>query len=332
MFAAIIAWWNALMAHLELAYFVMLLRSFDPGAVLSCAMETPAITPPPATAAAMPDAPERFNAWAEVRRDIAYIDRPGSDPALTSLDVYTPTKDPDAGLRPILVFVHGGAWAIGDKANVQRKPSWAAANGWVFVSINYRLSPDVMHPEHARDAAAAIAFVRDHAERWGGDPGKIAIMGHSAGAHLAGIVAAEESLLGEHTMTTDQLVGVVLLDGAGYNLPGRMATLPPTGLTTRWYRDAFGDDPNLWVQGSPTLQAQADDRLAPLFCVHAGDRAESRVEGEGLVKAWQGTGARGTLYHAPNKNHSGINRQLGRAGDADTNAIEAFLRGVFADG
>jgi acetyl esterase/lipase len=274
-------------------------------------------------------APERASPFFVAHRDLVYAERPDSESLLTSLDVYVPREEADEP-RPILVYIHGGGWAVGDKAAVQRKPYWAAGHGWVFVSINYRLSPEVMHPEHARDTAAAIAYVRDHAEQWGGDPENIAIMGHSAGAHLAGIVACDESLLAEHGMTTDQLAGVVLLDGAGYNLPVRMTNLPKFGLLTGRYRDAFGDDPDLWTQASPTLQAQPGDNLAPLFCVHAGDREESRVEGSGLVAAWSNAGATSELYHAPDKDHAGINRRLGQPRDPDTRAIEMFLIGVFA--
>lgn len=273
---------------------------------------------------------ERPSPFYHTERDIVYAQRDGSDPGLTSLDVYTPVVQTDAP-RPVLVFVHGGGWSIGDKRRVQRKPYWATSNGWVFVSINYRLSPDVMHPEHARDTAAAIAFIRDHAEGWGGDPGNIAIIGHSAGAHLAGIIASEETLLGEYGMSPGDLAGVVLLDGAGYNLPVRMSNLPAFGALARMYRDAFGDDPDLWVLASPTLQAMPGDDLPPLFCVHAGDRKESFREGTDLVAAWIGTGAHATLYHAADKDHGGINRQLGIPGDADTDAIGSFLSTVLGE-
>lgn len=307
------------------AFIALLLSLFGSGPmpVLSCAAE-------PSLVVAEPEqAPDRSASIYQVERDILFVERDGADPRLTSLDVYTPTEKADTP-RPVLVFIHGGGWAIGDKRAVQRKPLWATQNGWVFVSINYRLSPDVMHPEHARDASAAIAYVRDNAKRWGGDPGNIAVIGHSAGAHIAGIVACEETLLGEHGMAPADLSGVVLLDGAGYNLPVRMTTLPPFGLTKRWYRDAFGDDPALWEIASPTLQAMPGDDLPPLFCVHAGDRKESQREGAELVAAWLETGAEATLYHAPDKDHGGINRQLGRTGDADTQAIQVFLEGVFA--
>lgn len=263
-----------------------------------------------------------------VQRGARYIEREGVPARRTSLDVHRPAVRDRDNPMPILIFVHGGGWSNGDKAGVGHKPAWAARNGWVFVSVNYRLSPDVIHPEHARDVAAAIAWVKANASTFNGDPKRIAVMGHSAGAHLAAIVSSDESLLAEHGLTPADLSGAVLLDGAAYNLPRRMK-VPPTGRLGVMYAQAFGNDPELWERASPTLQAKPGDDLPPLFCVHAGRRIEARVEGREIVAAWQAADAEATLHHAPNKDHAAINRGLGVVGDSDTNAVEVFLRRVF---
>lgn len=261
-----------------------------------------------------------------VIRDVVYATREGFDPEQTSLDIY-PVKTGTPA--PVVVFVHGGGWSIGDKSRVESKPAWANANGWAFVSVNYRLSPGVMYPEHGRDVAAAVAWVHDHAREFNADPDRIVLMGHSAGAHLVAIVSSDEKLLGEVGMTTDQIAGVVPLDGAGYDLTRRMKD-PPRGVLGRMFKAAFGDDPALWAAASPTLQAEPGDRLPPMFCVRAGDRIDALVEGTGLVRAWRDAGAAATLYHAADKNHRTINHDLGAKGDPDTPPIEAFIRGVFA--
>ncbi len=263
-----------------------------------------------------------------VQKDVVYIEREGVDEERTSLDVYH-HEEIDT-LRPIIVYIHGGGWGIGDKGNAMRfKPGWAIRNGWVLVSINYRLSPDVMHPEHARDVAAAIAWVFEHAEEFGGDAKQIAVMGHSAGAHLAAIVSCDETLLGEYEMTTDQLAAVVLLDGAGYNLPERMESLPARGGAAKMFKAAFGDDPEAWVAASPTLQALPGDQLAPLFAIYADDREIGKSQTTGLVKAWAATGARAEIHHAPDKTHSSLNRRFGVRTDAETKRVDAFLDSIF---
>ena len=116
-----------------------------------------------------------------VEANVAY----GED-ELERLDVYAPRG---ASRAPVVVFVHGGEWTRGDKAAVSFKPKFFNQNGIVFVSINYRLSPAATHPAHVSDVAAAIRWVHEHCGRFGGDPKKIVLMGHSAGCHLVTLVA-----------------------------------------------------------------------------------------------------------------------------------------------
>ena len=269
----------------------------------------------------------------EATKDIEYINRKWTRAALTSLDVYQPVREDgeedETVHRPILIFIHGGGWAVGDKKRLEHKAEMALRNGWVYVSINYRLSPRVKHPEHSRDAAAAIAYIRDHAEEFGGDRDNIVIMGHSAGAHIAGIVASDELLLGEYGMEPSDLNGVVLLDGAGYDIPNQMKSRALNGTTRKMYENAFGDDEDLWMQASPTLQAKPGDDLPPLLAVHI-DRYRARLETPKLVKAWKKTGAKAQLHYAPEPDHKGINTNIGIENDPDSQVVEAFILKAFA--
>lgn len=270
--------------------------------------------------------PERAPAM-RITKDIKYANRPFFRDALTSLDVYQPAPQSSQSQspNPILLFVHGGGWAIGDKKRIEHKAKWATDMGMVYISINYRLSPRVMHPEHAIDVAESIAYVKAHAWEWNADPEQLIIMGHSAGAHLAGIVATDESLLAAHNLAPADITGVILLDGACYDIEPQITDPTNNKLLQRWYDNAFGDDPELWRQASPTLQALPGDDLPPLLAIHAGDREQSRTQAIGLVDAWQETGAQSTLHHAPDKDHAGINKLLGSNNDPDTRVVEAFI-------
>lgn len=125
-----------------------------------------------------------------IERDLAY-----GDDALHKLDVYLP-KGPASGKRPIVLFVHGGGFTGGNKHGTFQPdniPLWAARSGMVGVTINYRLAPAAPFPAGARDLAAAIAWTRANAERFGGDPDTIVLFGHSAGGnHVADYVAHPE--------------------------------------------------------------------------------------------------------------------------------------------
>ncbi|MEZ5383422.1 MAG: alpha/beta hydrolase [Microthrixaceae bacterium] len=128
------------------------------------------------------------------RRNVTFATVDGTD---LCLDIYEPNEPPPAGVtRPCVIYVHGGAWVVGDKRE-QGVPmlNHLAANGYVGFNVNYRLSPKVKAPDHVIDVKRAIAWVRRHAEEYGADPDFIAISGGSAGGHLAALAA----LTGEDT-------------------------------------------------------------------------------------------------------------------------------------
>lgn len=129
-------------------------------------------------------------AWGGPRlvRDLSYV--PSGDPA-RRLDICTPDG---AGPFPVVILVHGGGWGSGDKSGAEKPNSGADITPWfqpltdagiAWVSINYRLAPAHRWPAQIEDTRAAVAWVRAHAAEFGGDPARIAIMGHSAGGHLA---------------------------------------------------------------------------------------------------------------------------------------------------
>ena len=126
----------------------------------------------------------------EVVRDIRYAEGAGGR---HMLDVYRPAASASATpvtRAPVLVQVHGGAWIIGNKRE-QARPLMhhLAANGWVCVAPNYRLSPKATFPDHLVDVKLAMKWVREHVAEHGGDPSFVVITGGSAGGHLASMVA-----------------------------------------------------------------------------------------------------------------------------------------------
>jgi len=115
--------------------------------------------------------------------DISYDDRYGS---ATTIDFYLP--DNDELLRPTVMFIHGGGWVGGDKNHALNIGPRLARSGYVVASINYRLVPAGVFPNNATDCFCALAFLRVHADEYGIDPDRIAVVGYSAGAHLGGLV------------------------------------------------------------------------------------------------------------------------------------------------
>jgi len=183
----------------------------------------------------------------EVVRDVAYRGEPKADPLRHRLDVFEPKGKKDC---PVVLLVHGGAWIMGDNrccGLYSTVGHFLASQGIVAVLPNYRLSPGVKHPHHIQDVARALAWTRDNIARYGGDPKRIFLVGHSAGGHLVSLLATDESYLKAEGMKAADLKGVVSVSGV-YRIPHgdqKFALGGSTELSMRWDRvyPLIGDSP-----------------------------------------------------------------------------------------
>jgi acetyl esterase/lipase len=139
------------------------------------------------------------------RADVAYGARPRQQ-----LDVYSPRH---AGPRPIIVFWYGGGWEKGRKSQYRFVGAALAKAGYVAVLPDYRLYPETKFPAFVRDGAEALAWVASHAGEIGGDPKRIYVAGHSAGAHLAAMLAYDRAQLERVGLPADTVRGFIGLSG-----------------------------------------------------------------------------------------------------------------------
>jgi len=141
----------------------------------------------------------------ERRADLAY----GAD-VRQRLDVYTPKNAAD---RPIIVFWYGGGWESGKKSQYRFVGAALADAGYVTVLPDYRLYPQVKFPAFVQDGAAALSWVVSHAREIGGDPKRIFVAGHSAGAHLAAMLAYDRAQLERVALPPGTVRGFIGLSG-----------------------------------------------------------------------------------------------------------------------
>ncbi|CAI5703152.1 unnamed protein product [Peronospora effusa] len=128
-------------------------------------------------------------------KEVAYVAE--SPHALQALDIAIPRRLPLCAKLPTCVFVHGGSWQQGDKSgelNQGIDEAFVRA-GYLGVSVNYRLSPEVQHPVHVNDVAAAVTWLHQNINKFGGDPDKLVLVGYSAGAHLVMQLLADPQYL-----------------------------------------------------------------------------------------------------------------------------------------
>ncbi|MGA2472889.1 MAG: alpha/beta hydrolase [Acidimicrobiales bacterium] len=200
------------------------------------------------------------------------------------LDVYrsrlaTPEK------APVMVYIHGGAWIIGDKRE-QGKPMMyeLVARGWVCVAINYRLSPKATWPDHIVDAKRAVAWVKEHIAEYGGDPSFIAVSGGSAGGHLCALLALSEGdpafqpgFEGADTAVQACVPFYGVMDmtgspeGSGRFGAGLLEMLEKTVMKTK-----ESEHPELFRAASPTFRVRPD--APPFFVLHGANDTLVPVE------------------------------------------------------
>lgn len=253
------------------------------------------------------------------QREIAY----GSDPK-QRLDFVAPknTKGP----VPLVVYIHGGGWSIGDK----RYGSATKANhftelGYAYASLNYRLVPSATVEQQAADVAAALANLRANARSLGIDPNRIVIMGHSAGAHLAALVASDPAYLDAARMPIAAIKGVILLDGAAYDVARQIAD--PRNKLPSMYKAAFGEDPKRQAALSPITHA-AGSNVSDWLILPVADRPDSSQQSQALATSLRMAGTRVTVTPIQNSSHGKLNRDLGAPADFATAQVDDFLRRV----
>ncbi|ESQ74486.1 alpha/beta hydrolase [Asticcacaulis sp. AC402] len=244
----------------------------------------------------------------------------GADAAQT-IDVYAPPSPRDA---PILVMVHGGAWRLGDKTSpgvVGNKLKHWLPQGFIFVSVNYRMLPQAGVDVQAQDVAQALAYVQSQAAGWGGDGGKVIAMGHSAGAHLVALASANPATVVSAGGRPWQ--GTVVIDSAALDVAAVMQRRH-----ARLYDDAFGSDPAYWARVSPSAQLKAD--AVPMLLVCSTKRlddpcGQARTFATRLAAQGQAT----EVLPLP-LSHRDINHDLGLASEYTTK-VDAFIAARLAD-
>ena len=222
------------------------------------------------------------------------------------------------GRPPLAVYVHGGAWRAGHRDRVRSKPRWFNEAGWAFASVGYRVLPEAAVEDQARDLAEGLRLLRRDAAWLGYDPDRILLMGHSAGAHLAALVASDDRWLGEERRA---IRGVILLDGAGYDVSSEFDRRGP--LARKLYADAFGDDPQRQRALSPITHVDGNDPGEWLL-VFAEGRIDAIEQAGYFGDALQKAGLRVERVPDPG-NHLEINREFGDPGYRANDAVRAMM-------
>jgi acetyl esterase/lipase len=221
----------------------------------------------------------------------------------------------------VIVFIHGGGLLQGDKSIFAGLGSYFVRRGFAAALLNHRLSPAVSHPAHIEDAAAGLAWVYRNVERFGGDPKRIVLMGHSSGAYLAALLALDPRWLGAHDLDSSALRGVVPISGFF-----DVELLAPSRPMSVW-----GTDKTVWRAASPLRYVRRD--APPMLLLYAdGDDAARRAESRTLEQALSdaGQGAVKSVQIA-GRDHRSIIGRFGEREDETASRLLEFARSLVGE-
>jgi len=260
---------------------------------------------------------------------IRYAEIAGVDTDLLSLDLYVPAEAQASSRQPVMIMIHGGGWRGGDKGNppiVGAKLRHFVGQGYVYVAVNYRLSPrtpepgGLKHPIHAVDCAAAIAWLHDHVAMYGGDPERLHLIGHSAGGHLAAIVATNERFLAAHGKDLSIIRSIVLLDPAALDIP-RYLELAKGREMTDLYALAFGADDDNRRDASPQHHVAPGKKMPRTLIFYAGDRMHMDVLAPAFAEALAEAGSPSRAVDTVTLDHGEINSRIGMIDEPMTTLV-----------
>lgn len=246
----------------------------------------------------------------QVRDDVAYGTHPRQ-----RLDIYRPRDVAEA--RPVVVFFYGGAWRSGNRASYLFLAEALTSRGFVVVVPDYRLYPEVTFPAFVEDAAAAVAWTARHAGEFGGDPQRLFVMGHSAGAHLAAMISLDGRFLAAQDLSPASIAGFIGLAGPYDFLP----------LTTERLQRTFPEETRARSQPIDFVAANAPRAL---LATGENDTTVRPGNSQRLAARLRAAGVEVRELSYPDYTHISIVTRLAaplRVGGALLDEIERFVRG-----
>jgi acetyl esterase/lipase len=211
----------------------------------------------------------------------------------------------------VLAWVHGGGWTIGDRALYKNVGQAFAKRGILTAVVGYRLSPAVQHPEHVRDVARALAWLKKHAKEHQGDPEQLFVSGQSAGGHLSALVALDDKWLKEQSLELSAIRGAIPMSG-------------PFGvLALAVFPKAFPEETR--ADAAPLNHVGAG---RPPFLITWGDSdpPNLRVAGRELAKKLEDAGNKVKTLECKDRGHLTIVAKIGSENDELTEAVAKFVK------
>jgi len=251
------------------------------------------------------------------------------------LDLYAP-ETPVAKDLPVMFWIHGGGWQAGDKSDVALKPKVLTERSFVFVSTNYRLLPELPMEELIGDVAISLGWVHKNIAKYGGDPERIFVGGHSAGAQLAALICTDDRYLRKEGVSFKVLKGCIPVDGDTYDIPKIITTaelrqtLYGGEMVSFGHRQKFGNDPKKHVDFSAVTHVAKEKNIPPFLLLFFSGNPDTQVQANRLESVLRASGIPARAYGKSDSNHNRLNNDLGEPDDPATKEFFQFLDALVA--
>ncbi len=261
-------------------------------------------------------------------KNIAYTENPHERQVL---DIYAPKN---AKGLPVMFWIHGGGWQAGDKTSVQLKPQAFVDRNVIFVSTNYRLLPNVEMEAIVSDIAKSLAWVHKHIAEYGGDPKRIVVGGHSAGAQLAALICIDDRLLKAEGVSFASLKGCIPVDGDTYDIPAIIETAETRRRAhgepqaKMGHREKFGHTPEKHKNFSAVTHIAKDKGIPPFLILYVAEHPDTTAQAKRLASVLKDSGISAKLVGATETNHSKLNENIGKPDDPSSKAVFEFVAEV----
>lgn len=247
------------------------------------------------------------------------------------LDVHAPEG---AKNLPVVFWIHGGGWQGGDKSEVQVKPKFFNEQGFVFVSTNYRLLPQVEMSVLIQDVAKSLGWVHKHIGEYGGDPQRILVGGHSAGAQLAALICIDDRYLKAEGVPFSVLKGCLPVDGDTYDIPAIITTaeirqtvhgfpLPENG-----HRQKFGNDPKKHIDFSAVTHVAKGKGIPPFLILYVSGHPDTTAQAKRLGTVLEKAEVPAALFGGRETTHNKLNADIGLPDDPATKEVLKLIAAV----
>ena len=252
-----------------------------------------------------------------IAKDIPFVE---DHHELQTLDIYYK----QGKKLPVVIYVHGGGWAFGDKQDLNAKPEYLLSADIALVSVNYRLRWDFSVFNQLEDIASAIYWVKRNGDAYGLDSNRIVLMGHAAGAHLAALTVTNPGILKAVELSATDIIAVVAIDTGSYDIPNVMNSA--NFIEQRQHRLIFGADERTWLQYSPIYHVTEERALPGFAILYAPDKEPDNWQAQEFAARLKDKGVETILIPANGVDGDSIDESFGAADDIPSKAAMAFVR------